>query len=375
MEVIVKRLLLLAALPGILLSQTLEGAWQGMLAPPNQNRELRVIFKITKNGNAYQGVLYNLDQNGQLNMGAITLQGNSVKIALPGLAATYDGKLEADALTGNVTQGANVMPLALKRATAETAWEIPPPPAPAKLLPEGTKLEFEVATIKPTPEGQQGQGINVNGNLFRTRNTNIVDLFTLAYNIHEKQLEGLPGWARSEHFDIQAPLPEGGSPSEAQLRMMIRNLLRDRFGLGYHTEKRELSVYAIGQGKNGLTSNIVKNESNGTLPGFGSQGVGKLGVRNATMGDLAFFLQFRVLDRPVVDQTGLAGRYDFTIDWKPDEFQFTSASVGQRPVIAADDPRPDLMTAMREQLGLKLEATKAPADVYVIDKVSRPSEN
>jgi uncharacterized protein (TIGR03435 family) len=77
----------------------------------------------------------------------------------------------------------------------------------------------------------------------------------------------------------------------------------------------------------------------------------------------------------VVDQTGLAGRYDFTIDWKPDEFQFTSASVGQRPVIAADDPRPDLMTAMREQLGLKLEATKAPADVYVIDKVSRPSEN
>jgi len=79
-----KHLLLLAALPGALLAQTIEGTWQGTLAPPNQNRELRLVIKITKSGNAYQGRFYNLEAGRQVNLGAITLQGNAVKIAIPG---------------------------------------------------------------------------------------------------------------------------------------------------------------------------------------------------------------------------------------------------------------------------------------------------
>ena len=94
------------------------------------------------------------------------------------------------------------------------------------------------------------------------------------------------------------------------------------------------------------------------------------------MANLAIQLQLRVLDRPVIDQTGLAGRYDFTLDWRPDEFHFPRASAAQRAAaVAAGDALPDLFTAFQEQLGLKLEATKAPADVLVIDKVSKPSEN
>ena len=94
------------------------------------------------------------------------------------------------------------------------------------------------------------------------------------------------------------------------------------------------------------------------------------------MADLANQLQLRVLDRPVIDQSGLTGRYDFTLDWRPDEFQFPRASEAQRTAAATGaDALPDLFTAFQDQLGLKLEATKASVDVLVIDKVSKPSEN
>ncbi len=81
--------------------------------------------------------------------------------------------------------------------------------------------------------------------------------------------------------------------------------------------------------------------------------------------------------RPVIDQSGLTDRYDFTLNWRPDEFQFPRASAPQRAygVTNGADSPPDLFTAFQEQLGMKLEATKARADVLVIDKVSKPSEN
>ena len=144
-----KRLLLLAALPGALLAQALEGTWQGAITPPNLNREIRMAFKITKDGNDHRGVFYNLEAGRQVNLGAITLQGNVVKVAVPGMGATYEGKLEADgnSITGTLTQGTNPLPLLLKRATATTAWEQSEGAEVPKRLPEGTNLEFEVAAI------------------------------------------------------------------------------------------------------------------------------------------------------------------------------------------------------------------------------------
>src|SRR6185369_18060406 len=105
-----KHLWLLAALPGALLAQALEGTWQGTLIPPNQNDGIRLAFKIDKNGNAYQGTFYNLANGRQLNLGAITLQGSTVKIAIPGNGMNYDGKIEADgdSITGTLLiQGTN----------------------------------------------------------------------------------------------------------------------------------------------------------------------------------------------------------------------------------------------------------------------------
>lgn len=376
-----KFFLLFAALPGILLAQNFEGTWQGTLIAPQG--ELRTVIKITKNGNTFQGTFYSIDQRGQGPIGTITQQGSNVKFVVPGPGITYEGKIEADGntITGTMTQGGNPVPLPLKRATPQTAWEIPPPPPPSKPLPADAKLEFEVATIKPSPEGQQGIGINVNGNQFRTRNTRLTDLLTFAYGIHAKQLVGLPGWAENDRFDILAPLPPEGTPNDKQLRTMMQKLLIDRFAITMHKEKRELSVYAINLGKDGAAGvKMTKNDSKQPLPGLGFQGPGKMRARNATVTDVAGLLQFMVFDRPVVDQTGLTDRYDLQVDWQPDEFQFRNGNQGPPPAAAAAttpaaDAPPDVITAFREQLGLKLEATKAPADVYVIDKVSKPSEN
>ncbi len=372
-------LLLLAALPGALLAQTLQGTWQGTLIPPNRNDGIRLVFKIQKNQDTHQGTLYNLANGRQFTLGAITIQGNAVKIVIPGNGMTYEGKIEAggNSITGALTQGTNPLPLPLKRATSETAWELPPPPAARAPLPDGTKIEFEVASIKPSPEGQPGNGgFNVTATELLGRNTSLADIITFAFEIHLSQLSGLPRWAEIEKYDIAARLPQGGEPSDAQLRTMLKNLLQSRFGLSFHTEQRALSVYAISIGKNGPAGiKMVKNTTNGMRTG--SQGLGRVTFSGATMANFALQLQLRVLDRPVIDQTGLTDRYDFTLNWRPDEFQFPRATAGQRAaaVSRGADALPDLFTALQEQLGLKLNATKAPVDVLVIDKVSRPSEN
>src|SRR6185369_10764020 len=300
-----KHLWLLAALPGALLAQTIEGTWQGTLIPPNKNERIRLAFKIDKNGNAYQGRFYNLANGRQLNLGAITLQGTAVKIAIPGNGMNYEGKIEADgsSITGTLIQGTNPLPLPLKLATAMTAWELPPPPAAPKPLPEGTKPEFEVASIKPT--GQPGGlGLNVTATELRAPNISLAGLITFTFELHSTQVSGLPGWAQTEGYEIVAKLPQGGDPSDVQIRSMLKNLMQSRFGLAFHTEKRELSVYTISIGKNGPAGiKMVKNTTNGQR--VGAQGLGRTTFSGVTMADFAGQLQLRVLDRPVIDRTVL----------------------------------------------------------------------
>jgi len=374
-----KHLLWLAALPGALMAQTIDGTWQGALTPPNQNVELRLVFKIDKNGDAYQGRFYNLANGRQLNLGAITFQpGNAITIAIPGNGMNYEGKLDpgGNSITGTLSQGTKPLPLPLKRATAETAWELPPPPAAIKGLPAGTKLEFEVASVKPSASGQPfSPGFNVTGTEMRARNISLAGLITFAYRLHRSQVAGLPGWGETEGYDIVARLPSGGEPTDPQLLKMLQHLLQTRFNLSVHTDNRELSVYAISIGKGGMAGiKMVKSDSSGL--NIGSQGLGRVRFRGATMPGLASQLQLRVLDHPVVDQSGLTGRYDFTLDWRPDELQFPNAPAAQRAAaIEAADALPDLFTAFQEQLGMRLQPTKANIDVLVIDRVSKPSEN
>jgi len=124
----VKHLLLLAVLQGALGAQSIDGTWQGKLSIPERNLEIRLAFKIAKNGSAHEGRFYNFDAGRQATIGTITLEGNAVKIVIPGNGMTYEGKVDGDgnSIAGTLTQGTNPRPLSLKRATPETAWELPP---------------------------------------------------------------------------------------------------------------------------------------------------------------------------------------------------------------------------------------------------------
>jgi uncharacterized protein (TIGR03435 family) len=138
-------------------------------------------------------------------------------------------------------------------------------------------------------------------------------------------------------------------------------------------EEKEMPVYAISIGKTGqhkLTPSPVQRP----LGGGDFRGPGTYLGRAATIANLAEALQGVVLDRPVVDQTGLTGRFDFVLRWRPDDFQYGGRGASlPRPPDA--DSLPDLFTAFQEQLGLRIEAIRAPAKVLVIDSAQKPSAN
>jgi uncharacterized protein (TIGR03435 family) len=153
---------------------------------------------------------------------------------------------------------------------------------------------------------------------------------------------------------------------------MVQKLIGERFGLAFHKEKRELAAYVITLLKSG--HKLTRNESGGLLPGFGGRGPGAIGVRNSTMTEFASFLQGRLLDRPVVDQTGLAGKFDFQFEWRPE--QLGGQPGAPPPQLPPEvEARSDMFNAFQEQLGLKLESTRTAVEVYVIDKVQKPSDN
>jgi uncharacterized protein (TIGR03435 family) len=164
-------------------------------------------------------------------------------------------------------------------------------------------------------------------------------------------------------------------PNDKQIKTMLQKLLAERFKLTFHHDKRELSVYLISVASGGskLTTSSPNDCTN-----FLFRGLGDLLVTNMTMTDFATWMQASVMDKPVVDQTGLSGRYDFQLNWTPDESQFAQLrGTGRVVPPPTNDPNapPSLYTAMQEQLGLKMGTAKFPDDVIVIDRVEKPSEN
>lgn len=373
-----------AALPGSALqAQNVTGSWQGTLeAGP---RKLRIVFKISLEDDKLKATLYSIDQQGPgMPASTVTKDGSTIKIAIGGLGS-YEGKLSGDgnSISGTWTQGAPLT-LNLVRATPETAWTIPDPPRPPVRMAANADPAFEVATIKPSDPTRPGKVFTVRGRDIITINTTLSDLVTMAYNLHARQITGAPAWFDSDKYDLTGRPDVPGQPSVAQIKVMVQKLVADRFQFKFHREKKELSVYAISVAKTGAKISKSTADPNG-LPGlfFGGAGPGggiNFNVRNATMAEVANTLQGSVLDRPVVDQTGLAEKYDFIVKFTPDPGQMAGFGPGGQPgspPAAADNPDapPDLFSAFQQQLGLKIETSKAPVDVLVIDKVEKPSAN
>lgn len=373
-----RNLLLVAALSASWsFAQDITGIWQGTL--PTPQKDLRIVVKISRADQVggLKAVLYSIDQSGQGVGGTASLQSGTVKITIPGAGATYEAKLDSDAvnLAGTFNQGPAKLALNLKHVKADEAWPIPEPSAGPKSMAKDAPLAFEVATIKPSKPDVQGKGITMRGpHEVITINTTLDDLITFAYGVHAKQITGGPAWLESDHYDITAKPEAEGLPNRKQIEGMLQKLLADRFQLAFHRDKKELNVYAVVPGKTAAKLTKSEADPNG-LPGLGFGGLGKLVARNANMKDFADLLQATVLDRPVVDQTGLSGRWDFTLNWTPDEFQFAGLGVKPPPPTDKPDAPPDLFTAIQQQLGLKLEGTKAMVEILVIDKVEKPSAN
>jgi uncharacterized protein (TIGR03435 family) len=295
------------------------------------------------------------------------------------LNGNFEGRVSPDVttITGTWTQGAP-LPLTLVKATPETAWTIPEPPPPPNMMDADAKPEFEVATIKPSrPEERFSLTVNRSG-MLNTTASSLADLLKFAYDLHPRQIAGGPSWLESEKFDVSGKPDRAGMPTVNQMKMMIQKLLADRFALTFHREQKELSVYAIMVAKGGLK--IAKEETSRIpVPGFGGPPLRGFNVRNATIAEFANVMQAQFMDQPVVDQTGLGTqRYNFVLKWTPDPSQrsFGGAPEPNAPPPAPDaDAPPDLFAAFQQQLGLRMQTTKAPVNVLVIDKVEKPSAN
>jgi uncharacterized protein (TIGR03435 family) len=260
---------------------------------------------------------------------------------------------------------------ALAFPLALAMWNAPTLRAQSKDTDRGAV--FEVSTIKPSSDPGVHLYLDDSG-LFHPTGPTLGDLIKLAYDVHSRQIVGAPSWLDSEKWDLFAKPDKPGKPSLAQLKGMLQKLLADRFQLALHHEKRDLPVYAITVEKSG--AKLTRNDSDPNGNPTYSAGPRVVTMTNGTLADLANGLQRsgNILDRPVVDQTGLgSARYDLIVKWTPLAAQ-TQVGGTEARVDNGDAP-PDLFTAFQQQLGLKFVSTKAPVDVLVIDHVEKPSAN
>jgi bla regulator protein blaR1 len=234
----------------------------------------------------------------------------------------------------------------------------------AALLQAQASYKFEAVSIKPSDPDSRGMNLNIApGGGLRARGVTLRGLFEFAYDVRESQVFGMPNWWRTERFDVVATAGEVGDRPD-DVRKRAQAMLVERFQITLHHEKQEGAVYfleQLGPGHKMKTATqeggLVRNR--GLFSGAGSD-IGTMAVVLAS-----------IVGRPVVDRTGLDGKFDFKVEWSDDAPGKGGAAAGD----AKDDTRPSIFTAIREQLGLKLEAGKAPLEVIIVDKVAKPTPN
>ena len=226
--------------------------------------------------------------------------------------------------------------------------------------------DWDVVTVKPSDPAARYDQIDQHGRHVTFQFETVQMLLVIGYSVQKGQIVDAPDWVKTERWDIDGLVDRDGQMDLAQLQTMIRKALAERFGLRLHKDKREMSVYALTVTKGGPKMTANTSNPNGLLDQQLRDGNGQHTeeLKNFAISDLALILEFRV-DRPIVDRTGLKGRYDGTLKWTYDEDRApTDGSAA-----------PSLFTAIQEQLGLKLEPVKTQADVLVVDKVNMPGAN
>jgi uncharacterized protein (TIGR03435 family) len=255
-----------------------------------------------------------------------------------------------------------------------------PTPVPAAASP----LAFEVSTVKENKSGKSGSDSDFVDGRLTASNVSLKNLLQYeAYGIPESRILGGPKWISSERFDIEAKADSATvdrlrtlarDRRRIQTQAMFQQLLAERFKLAVHWETRELPVYAMVVAKKGPLLHPTKEPDGHSGTSSNDGQMTAQGVTMAQMADALTRELARELGRVVIDKTGIQGRYDCALKWTPDtgEGRINDATDGSA---ASLDSGPSIFTAIQEQLGLKLESTKGPVQVLVIDWAEMPSEN
>jgi len=248
-------------------------------------------------------------------------------------------------------------------------------------------LEFEVASIKPHPPGETSSSTKLVSGGMNAINVTLRQLIVGAYDIQDFQLLTRSAWINDDRWDIMARTPDFVMPKDPdnlsdqqrktiqeQMQERLRSLLTDRFGLVVRRETKEQPIYALVVGKNGPRLQPTKrtDSNSGTRTNM-SNGRGTATFTGVTTAVLAQQLARRT-GRPVVDKTGLTGKYDFKLEWTADAGQ-PGAVIDGPGANSLEPGGPTIFTAIQEQLGLRLESQKGPVEMIVIERVEKPSEN
>lgn len=234
---------------------------------------------------------------------------------------------------------------------------------------------FSVATVKLSPESAADEfpSTVIRGHEFIATHVSMNDLIGYAYGMHSEQIDHAPGWFGSERFDVEGVPDTQILPTRDEYRTMVQKTLVERFGLKFHPARKMLTAYVLSVDSGGLK---IK-ETVGQPSAAESWGVqrGRLQVQNMNLSGVARVMQRAIFDRPVVDETGVSGRYTFDLRWHPDEAQFGQMQGLNVPTDEGSEARDDVYTAARKQLGLKIQAKKTMVNVMAIDAASQPVAN
>jgi uncharacterized protein (TIGR03435 family) len=234
-------------------------------------------------------------------------------------------------------------------------------PAPAR--------SFEVASVKPHGGPLYRMDISTSGPRLNTEGANLLQLIMYAYNLKNYQVSGTtsPLFTTDARYEIAAKAEGDGVPTKDEFRQMLQSLLADRFQLTVHRETREMPVYALLVDKNGPK---FKESAPDASPMGHFHWTGRdneITIPKASMDALIGAIANSMLDRPVIDKTGLTGTYDIKLKYTPDLRSNREAGPDPNDIT--------VFTAVREQLGLRLEPQKAVVEVLMVDHVEKPSGN
>jgi uncharacterized protein (TIGR03435 family) len=253
-------------------------------------------------------------------------------------------------------------------ATSMLAQPVPQSIAPTPAAPASFKARpsFAAVTIKPHDPNDPCRGcsgFNTEGDRMKIRNKSVAGIMQVAYAIQPRQIAGAPDWFFSDTFDIVGATDTPGEITGPQWQSVLQNLLADRFALKFHHETRILPAYALQIVKGGVKIKLASPGEKANADDMRNDTDQTITATSSSIEDFRRRMQLFV-DRPLVDQTGLTGTYDIALHYTIDESRTTDPNAP-----------PGLFTAIEQQLGLKLQPTKAPIDVFVIDHIDHPTPN